>query len=78
MMLAVGVIVVDVCVSRKRIDTISAVYFGLLVGVLLTGIASNARTPLLYLGVIKKYRSTIREFKFPDLSYVGFLGLHSH
>ncbi len=41
------VIVGDIYVPRKRIDTISAVYFGLLVGVLLTYILSIAAAPLL-------------------------------
>ena len=36
MTLAVGVVIADIHVPRKRIDTISAVYFGLLIGVLLT------------------------------------------
>lgn len=41
------VIVGDIYVPRKRIDTISAVYFGLLIGVLLTYILSIAAAPLL-------------------------------
>lgn len=45
--MAVAVIVADIFVPRKRIDTISAVYFGLLVGVLLTYILSIAAAPLL-------------------------------
>jgi uncharacterized protein YacL len=45
--MAVAVIIGDIYVPRKRIDTISAVYFGLLVGVLLTYILSIAAAPLL-------------------------------
>jgi uncharacterized protein YacL len=41
------VIAADIFIPRKRIDTISAVYFGLLVGVLLTYILSIAAAPLL-------------------------------
>lgn len=47
MAIAVGVIGLDVFVKRKRIDTITAVYFGLLVGMLLTYVMSVALTPLL-------------------------------
>lgn len=45
--LAVGVIVADIFWPHKQIATISAVYFGLLVGVLLTYILSIAGAPLL-------------------------------
>jgi uncharacterized protein YacL len=45
--LAAGVIAADVFLPRKQIDTISAVYFGLLVGVFLTFILSLALEPLL-------------------------------
>jgi uncharacterized protein YacL len=41
------VIGLDVLVRRKRIETMSAVYFGLLVGVLLTYVVRLALTPLL-------------------------------
>lgn len=44
---AVIVIVADTLVPKKRIDTISAVYFGLLIGIFLTYIATIALTPLL-------------------------------
>src|SRR6478672_6001955 len=45
--LAGGVIAADIFLPRKQIDTISAVYFGLLVGVFLTYILSLALEPLL-------------------------------
>ena len=45
--LAAVVIVVDLFVPAKRIDTVSACYFGLLVGVLLTYVLTIALTPLL-------------------------------
>ncbi len=44
---ATAVIVGDIYIPRKRIDTISAVYFGLVVGVLLTYILGIAAAPLL-------------------------------
>ncbi len=46
-LLALGVIAVDVFTPRKRIEVISAVYFGLLVGVMLAYILFLALTPLL-------------------------------
>lgn len=45
--LALAVIVVDIYVRRKEIATITAVYFGLLVGVLLTYVLSIATLPLM-------------------------------
>lgn len=45
--LAAGVIAADIFLPRKQIDTISAVYFGLLVGVFLTFILTLALEPLL-------------------------------
>lgn len=47
MSLALGVIAVDMMFPRKHIETVSAVYFGLLIGVLLTFVVSIALTPLL-------------------------------
>tara|TARA_R110002049_G_scaffold47902_1_gene138463 strand:+ start:186139 stop:187146 length:1008 start_codon:yes stop_codon:yes gene_type:complete len=47
MSLAVAVVAADIFVPRKRIDTISAVYFGVLIGMLLTYILWIAIAPLL-------------------------------
>jgi len=44
---AAGVITLDIFLPRKRLDTISAVYFGVLVGILLTYVVSLALTPFL-------------------------------
>ncbi len=41
-----GVIALDVSFRRKSVDTISAVYFGIIVGLLLTYVAYLAMTPL--------------------------------
>lgn len=41
------VVTVDVLVPRKRIETISAVYFGILVGLVLTQVVAIALTPML-------------------------------
>ena len=43
---AVGTILIDVLIKQKRIDMISSVYFGLLVGLFLTYIVSLAIAPL--------------------------------
>ncbi len=45
--LASAIVVADIYVPRKRIDTISAIYFGVLIGVLLTYILWIALSPLL-------------------------------
>ncbi len=45
-LLSAGVIAIDAALRRKRLDTISAVYFGLLVGLVMTYILSLALTPL--------------------------------
>jgi uncharacterized protein YacL len=46
LLLALGVIAVDVAVRRKQLDTISAVYFGMIVGLLMTYAVGLALTPL--------------------------------
>ncbi|MGQ9574888.1 MAG: PIN/TRAM domain-containing protein [Thermoguttaceae bacterium] len=46
LLLAAGVIALDMAVRRKQLDTISAVYFGLIVGFFLTYVAKLALTPL--------------------------------
>ncbi len=45
--LALAVIGADVAFKQKRIDTISSVYFGLLIGLLLTYVAGVALSPLM-------------------------------
>lgn len=45
--LAAAVIAVDILVPRKRLDIISAVYFGILVGIFLTYVLTIALTPVL-------------------------------
>ncbi len=47
MTLAVGIVVGDIYIPKKRIDTISSVYFGVLIGVLLTYVLSIALAPML-------------------------------
>jgi uncharacterized protein YacL len=47
MLVAVGVIAADVAMRRKRLDTITAVYFGTIIGLFLTYVFRIALTPLL-------------------------------
>lgn len=61
--MAMGVIGIDVALKRKRIDTISSVYFGLLIGLLLTYVISIALRPLLetvLTNVNEAYRANVR------------------
>jgi uncharacterized protein YacL len=51
--LAIGVIAVDISIRRKRLDTISAVYFGMLVGLLMTYILSLALVPLTWINTVR-------------------------
>jgi len=46
LLLAAGVIALDIAFPRKKLDTISAIYFGLIVGLFLAYIAGLALTPL--------------------------------
>jgi len=46
-LLAGGVIAADMAIREKRLDTISAVYFGLIIGLFLAYVARLALTPLL-------------------------------
>jgi uncharacterized protein YacL len=46
MLLALGVIALDIAIRRKRLDVLSAVYFGLVVGLFMTYILGLAITPL--------------------------------
>lgn len=47
MALAIGVIAIDVFFPRKRLDTLSAVYFGLIVGLFITYVLRLALSPIL-------------------------------
>jgi uncharacterized protein YacL len=44
---AVGVLLADIAIRRKRLDTITAVYFGTIIGLFLTYVFQIALTPLL-------------------------------
>ena len=47
MFAAVGVLAADMGVKRKRLDTITAVYFGTIIGLFLTYVFQLALTPIL-------------------------------
>jgi len=47
LLLALGVIALDVLLPRKQIDTVSAIYFGLIVGLFLTYVLYLAISPLM-------------------------------
>jgi uncharacterized protein YacL len=47
LLVAIGVLVADANIRRKRLDTITAVYFGLLIGLFLTYVLQIALQPLL-------------------------------
>jgi len=47
LLIAMGVIALDMAIPRKQLDVISAVYFGLIVGLFLAYVAGLALTPLL-------------------------------
>lgn len=47
MLLSVGVIAVDALVTRKRLDVITSVYFGLIIGLFLTYVTKLALSPVL-------------------------------
>ncbi|HEY3393112.1 MAG TPA: PIN domain-containing protein [Lacipirellulaceae bacterium] len=47
MLIAAGVLAADVAMRRKRLDTITAVYFGTIIGLFLTYVFRIALTPLL-------------------------------
>ena len=47
MIVAIGVLAADIAMRRKRLDTITAVYFGTIIGLVLTFVFQLALTPLL-------------------------------
>ena len=56
MLIALGTLAVDVAIRRKKLDTITAVYFGMLVGLFMTYILGLAMVPL----GLDKYRNPIQ------------------
>ncbi len=58
-LLAIGIVVIDLLFSRKRLDAISAVYFGLIVGLFLAYVGGLALTPFLAIAD-PDYREAVR------------------
>lgn len=56
---ALGVIVADAAIKNKRVDTISSVYFGLVVGLFITYVAKFALTPVLETIESSQIRDTV-------------------
>lgn len=55
LIVALGVVAVDMLFPRKRIEVISAIYFGLLIGLMVTWLLSVALTPILLENRFKEY-----------------------
>jgi len=47
LIVAIGVLLVDMLIRRKRLDTITAFYFGMLIGLILTYVLQVALTPIM-------------------------------
>jgi uncharacterized protein YacL len=73
--LALAIIGIDMAFRRKRIDTISAIYFGLLIGLLLTYVVGIALTPLIESTETGEWTSQFRVLLGMVLSYtcISFL-----
>ena len=48
LLLPAGIVVLDASIRRKQLDTISSVYFGMIVGLFMAYVATLALTPLFY------------------------------
>lgn len=70
LMLAIIFVVGDLLTPRKRIQTISAVYFGIIVGVLLSDLIRNALEPTLVLYLHPKVHSGFTGFMMICIVYV--------
>ena len=57
LLLAVAVVVFDILTPRKRIQTITAVYIGLIVGLILSNLVQSAIEPSLALFLRRKKRT---------------------
>lgn len=73
--LSMAIIAIDMAFRRKRIDTISAIYFGLLIGLLLTYVVGIALTPLIESTETGEWTSQFRVLLGMVLSYtcISFL-----
>jgi uncharacterized protein YacL len=67
---AILIVVADVFTPRKRIQTISAIYFGIIVGVLLSDLVQNALEPTLNLYLRQEVRQGVTGFMMICICYV--------
>jgi uncharacterized protein YacL len=70
MIAAVVLVVVDLLTPRKRIQTISAIYFGLVVGVVLSNLVKDALEPTLSLSTNKEVHLAIQGILMIFICYV--------
>jgi uncharacterized protein YacL len=68
--LAVAVVVADYFTPRKKIQTISAIYFGLIVGVILSDLIRSALEPTLTLYIDEKVRMALNGLLLIFICYV--------
>jgi uncharacterized protein YacL len=70
---SLAIIAVDVLLKRKRIDLITSIYFGVLIGLLLTYIFNLALTPLFesYAQNIEPSRISVEKVKSITVSFLG-------
>lgn len=67
---AIVIMVTDILTPRKRIQTISAIYFGIIVGVLLSDLIQNALQPSLDLYLMPMIRNSVSGFMMICICYV--------
>lgn len=72
---AVAAVLFDILIHRKRIDMISSVYFGLVVGLFLTYVVDLALTPLFGLGFGVKLAGSVISPDSLRLLIVSFAGI---
>ncbi|SIO11968.1 Uncharacterized conserved protein YacL, contains PIN and TRAM domains [Singulisphaera sp. GP187] len=67
---AIVIMVIDILTPRKRIQTISAIYFGIIVGVLLSDLIQNALQPSLDLYLMPLVRNSVTGFMMICICYI--------
>lgn len=70
MLAAVGVLIGDLLTPRKRIQTISAVYFGVIVGIFLTNLVTEALHPTMELYLNPRVHMMVSSFLMIFICYV--------
>jgi uncharacterized protein YacL len=70
MLAAVVIVVADLLTPRKRIQTISAVYFGVIVGIFLSNLVTEALRPTMEMYLDRRIHMTISSFLTLFICYV--------